>query len=141
MPQAGEIYYHPDYIFPDGDQKNKYVLIMGVRKSGDFILARTTSRENLRVTHPRCSHTFPYPGFYVGTANGLFSMDTWIVLDRLDDYDEIYFTNKIRNGQINFVGILADELFCDLLDCAVRSNDVTREQEQRMLDLRTEKCS
>ncbi|OAD23240.1 hypothetical protein THIOM_000935, partial [Candidatus Thiomargarita nelsonii] len=109
MPQHGEIYYHPDYIFPDGDQRNKYVVIVGVTRSGDFILARTTSRVNLRVTNPRCSHAFPYPGFYVGTANGLFTMDTWIVLDRLDDYDEIDFTTKIRNGQINLVGILPDE--------------------------------
>jgi len=68
-------------------------------------------------------------------------MDTWIVLDRLDDYDEIDFTTKIRNGQINLVGILPDELFCDLLDCAISSDDITKEQEQRMLDLRAEKCS
>jgi hypothetical protein len=46
-----------------------------------------------------------------------------------------------RNGQINLVGILPYELFCDLLDCAIRSDDITKEQEQRMLDLRAEKCS
>jgi hypothetical protein len=142
MHEAGEIYYHPGYVFPDGEQRDKYVLIMGITRSKDFILARTTSRKNLRVTNPRCSHAFPYPGFYVGTANGLFAIDTWIVLDRLDDVDGIDFVTKIKNGQINLVGILPNDIFCDLLDCAVRADDITREQEQRMLDVRAEKkCS
>jgi hypothetical protein len=40
------------------------------------------------------------------------------------------------------IGILPNDIFCDLLDCAVRAYDITREQEQRMLDVRAEKkCS
>jgi len=141
MPQTGEIYYHPDYIFPDGGQKNKYIVIMGVTRGGDFILARTTSKKNLRLTNPRCSHAFPYPSFYVDTAKGLFSIETWIVLDRLDNYDAIDFRTQIRKGKINLVGKLPDDLFCDLLSCAVRADDITREQEQRMLDILSDKCS
>ncbi len=43
MPQVGELYHHPRYVFPDGSQKNKYVLLMGKTRADDWILAVTTT--------------------------------------------------------------------------------------------------
>jgi hypothetical protein len=138
MPQPGELYYYPNYVFPDGNIRDKYVLLMGETRGGDWILARTTSKAHGRPQNPRCNHDNPYPSFYLDTAGGLLPLETWLVLDRLDDYDTISFSSELKAGAISLAGIIPPALFCQALDCAARADDTTREQEKTMKDLRHE---
>ena len=64
MPQPGEVYHYPDYVFPDAEQTDKYVVLLGQLPGGDWILGRTTSRSHGRPRNPRCNHSDPYPSFF-----------------------------------------------------------------------------
>jgi hypothetical protein len=136
MPQPGELYHYPNYVFPDGGQRDKFVLLMGKTRADDWILARTTTQPHGRSHNPPCYHGDPYPGFYINTAGGLLPKTTWVALDRLDDYDTRDFDTKAAQGKIALVGKLALNTFCQLLDCAIRAQDITAIQERAMRDLR-----
>lgn len=136
MPQAGELYHFPNYVFPDGDQRDKFVLLMGRTPSDDWVLARTTTKAHGRSHNPPCYLGDPYPGFYIDKADGLLPRPTWVMLNRLDDYDARDFDAKIVQNQITLIGNLPLNVFCQLLDCAVRAQDITRIQERVMRDLR-----
>lgn len=129
MPAIGEVYYYPNYSFPDGGEKNKYVVIMGTTVYGDFVLGRTTTKENLRVRNPACDHTDPYPGFYLNRADGIFYRDSWLALDRLDDHEEDSFNHAVTQNSVSLVGVLSRSLLLDLLDCARTANDTTKAQD------------
>lgn len=136
MPQAGELFYYPNYSFPGGEKGDKYVLLMGQTRGDDWILARTTSRAHGRPQNPRCCHDNPYPSFYLDRAGGILSVDSWLVLDRLDDHDAEEFKTRLKSGLIKLVGLIPRHLFCEALDCAARADDTNRAQENAMKDLR-----
>ena len=100
MPQPGELYHFPDYVFPDGGQRNKFVLLMGKTRADDWILARTTTQPHGRSHNPPCYLGEPYPGFYIDKCDGLLTQPTWITLNRLDDYDARDFDTKVAAGDI-----------------------------------------
>lgn len=138
MPQPGELFYYPNYVFPDGSQRNKYVLLMGQTPGGDWILARTTSRAYGRPQEPRCHHGNPYPSFYLDTASGILPLVSWLALDRLDDHDAEEFRIRLEAGQIQPAGAMPRTLFCEALACAASADDTRRVQEHAMKDLRAE---
>lgn len=138
MPEPGKLYYFRDYVFPDGEQQHKYVLLMGKTKSDDWILARTTTKQNARPKDPACYLGYPYPGFYLDRAGDLLPLASWLVLNRLDDYDALDFVAQTTNGSVNLIGAFPPDLFCEALACAARADDTTREQDRVMRDLRVE---
>lgn len=125
MPRPGELFLYPRYVFPDGEQRDKYVLLMGQTRSGDWILARTTSRAHGRWQEPRCHHGNPYPSFYLGTAGGVLSLESWLALDRLDDHDAEAFRARLDTGQVRPVGAIPRLLFYDALACAASADDTS----------------
>jgi len=136
MPQGGEVYHYPGYVFPDNATKDKYVVLMGQTISGDWIVARTTSRGNGRSINPACSYGPPYSSFFLGKIQDIFVRDTWLVLDRLDDHDERDFDQKIATKGINLIKPLPTQVFCEALTCAMAAEAATRQQERAMHDLR-----
>jgi hypothetical protein len=138
MPQAGELFHYPSYVFPDGSQRDKYVLLMGQTRGSDWILARTTSRAYGRPQEPRCHHGNPYPSFYLDTASGALPLASWLALDRLDDHDADEFRARVKAGQIQPVGAIPRALLCEALSCAASADDTRSAQKRAMKDLRAD---
>ena len=136
MPLAGEVYHYPAYVFPDGEQANKFVVLLGQISGGDWILGRTTSRQRGRPMNPPCNQSEHFPSFYLGPLNGIFLAQTWLVLDRLDDHDQTDFVGAIRSGAVELVGALPLQLLCAALSCARGAEDTTQFQAEAMSDLR-----
>lgn len=134
MPEVGEIYYYPNYEFPDGAKRHKFVILMGQTSFDDWVIGRTTSKSNLRVRAPLCSLAPPYPGFYMAKAGNIFPLDSWLALDRLDDHDIAQFNSLIAKNVISFHARLPNTVLLDLLDCARRSEDVTKAQDRAIAD-------
>jgi hypothetical protein len=136
MPQAGEVYHYPAYVFPDGEQDDKFVILLGQIPGNDWILGRTTSRQHGRPVTPPCNQSNAYPSFYVGALQGVFHCPTWLALDRLDDHDQSDLAAKIQNGAVELIGSLPLALLCAALSCARGADDTTQLQAQAMSDLR-----
>ena len=136
MPQAGEVYHYPAYRFPDGDQDDKFVVLLGQIPGGDWILGRTTSRQHGRPTVPPCNQASGYPSFYIGPLQGVFPRPTWIALDRFDDHDQVDLETKITCGEVTLIGNLPLPVLCAVLACARGADDTTQLQANAMSDVR-----
>lgn len=136
MPTAGEVYHYPAYVFPDGEQDDKFVVLLGQIPGGDWILGRTTSRQHGRPTVPPCNQTSNYPSFYLGQLASIFSKPTWLCLDRLDDHDEADLEARVASGAVELVGVLPAQVLCAVLACARGADDTTQLQASAMSDLR-----
>lgn len=141
MPQAtkgahpGHIYHFADYVFTDGASKNKYLLLLAVSRSGDYIFRLLTSRSHGRSIHPPCHHGNPYPSFYLDTAGGMLPKQSWLDLCKQDDYDQQDFDSELSTGRINLIGSVPAPMFRAALQCVAGADDTTYAQEQALRDM------
>lgn len=127
--KAGQIWCDQEYYL---DQKtkqfqSKYVLTLAIADHGDIVHAVFTSKANGLTDKPACSTGIPRAGFYIGTIDKLFHKETWVdfssiqILDYKDLQNHLNTKKKISIGET-----LNAKLFCEILRCAVQSEDITR---------------
>jgi hypothetical protein len=128
----GRIFRHERFYLDreTGLLKPKYFLILAVEASGDCIARLLTSRAHVRPREPRCFHGMPYPGYFLGIPGQGLEFPTWVDLRFLQDFDCLDFQRLVDSRVISEVFDLASETFVDLLDCAARADDTTRQQER-----------
>jgi hypothetical protein len=137
MPQAkpGHIYHFANFLFTNGESKNKYLLVLAVSRSGDYIFRLLTSRQHGRPTSPPCYCGNPYPSFYLHRAGGLLPKDSWLDLRKQDDFDGMAFDSKLSTGIVTLVGAIDKPLFRAALECTAQADDTTFAQEQALRDM------
>lgn len=131
----GHIYHFGNFVFNNGESKNKYLLVLAVSRSDDYIFRLLTSRQHGRPTHPPCHCGNPYPSFYLDTAGGILSKQSWLDLGKQDDYYGPSFDSKLSAGQITLIGPIGKPLFRAALECVAQADDTTFAQEQALRDL------
>jgi hypothetical protein len=136
--QSGHIYYFRDFLFTNGERKNKYLLVLAASRSDDYIFRLLTSRPHGRSTNPPCHHGNPYPSFYLDTAGGILPKESWLDLRIQDDYDKSDFDSMLSSGRISLIGSIPKPLFCAALGCVAEADDTTYAQEQALRDLLSE---
>lgn len=136
--QPGHIYHFSDFLFKNGESKNKYLLLLAVSRSDDYIFRLLTSRPHGRPTDPPCYHGNPYPSFYLDTVGGIMPKVSWLDLGKQDDFDKSDFDSMLSTGQISLIGPVSKPLFCAVLGCVADADDTTFAQEQALRDLLSE---
>lgn len=136
--QPGYIYHFSDFVFTNGERKNKYLLLLGLSRSDDYIFRLLTSRQHGRSTNPPCYHGNPYPSFYLDTIGELMPKPSWLDLGKQDDFDRPDFDAMLSSGQITSIGPIPEPLFCAALECTAEADDTTTAQERALRDLLSE---
>lgn len=134
-PQPGDVYHFPDYVFPDGETRDKLVVLLALTRADDWVLARTTSRQHGRPADPPCYHGYPYSGFYLHRADGVLRLPSWVPLDRFDPADAQEFGRYVAENRVTRKGRLQIPLFIALLECCAQVEDLQRMQEEAIRDV------
>jgi hypothetical protein len=128
----GRIFRHEQFYLDrdTGLLRPKYFLVLAVQSSGDCVARLLTSRAHGRPEDPPCFHGTPYPGFFLGIPGQGLGARTWVDLRPLEDFDGLDFQHLIARGLISEIFDLPTTTFLDVLDCAARADDTTRNQER-----------
>lgn len=128
----GRIFRHEQFYLDrdTGLLRPKYFLVLAVQSSGDCVARLLTSRAHGRPEHPPCFHGTPYPGFFLGTPGQGLGVRTWVDLRPMEDFDGLDFQRLMARGLVSEVLELPTATFLDVLDCAARADDTTRNQER-----------
>jgi hypothetical protein len=120
-----------------GECQRKYVLVIAIdAASQDAVTAVFTSKPNGLTEQPACSSGPPRAGYFVGTPGGVLAKPTWVEFTSLDLLDVADLKRHIRQGRKALTEqALTIEVFCSVLRCALRSDDVTRRQARLISDL------
>jgi hypothetical protein len=126
------IYRHEQFYLDrdTGLLKAKYFLVLAVQSSGDCVARLLTSRAHGRAEQPPCFHGAPYPGYFLGIPGQGLGVRTWIDLRFLEDFDGLDFQRRMARSLISEILDLAIATFVEVLDCASRADDTTRNQER-----------
>jgi hypothetical protein len=128
----GRIFRHERFYLDHetGLLKPKYFLVLAVQSSGDCVARLLTSRAHGRPEAPPCFHGTPYPGFFLGIPGQGLGVRTWVDLRPLEDFDGQDFQRLMARGLVSELLDLPTATFLDVLDCAARADDTTRNQER-----------
>jgi hypothetical protein len=132
MALPGEVYRDDAYPITEGT-KTKYIVLLCQDRAGDWVYALSTSQQHGRSENPRCNHG-TLPSFYLGIVAGIFPIPTWIDLMHPCVEDSTDLAKKIRAQKWTSRGMVPQELFKLLLDCASRAEDFDPRQAQSLRD-------
>lgn len=131
--KPGTILHDIKFRFSDGETGNKLlVLLTPLVDSYYYIAAKTTSKEKYKNRNTGCQHADKHPNFFIPTKTSPFKMDTWI---SLNEFYEIKSTDLIQRhfaGEVKTIGNLENVLTTKLLNCVLKSEDITLHQELKI---------
>lgn len=124
----GDILFHRDFLFADGQSADKYLVVLG--KSASHVVAvKTTSRGSRYRNDHGCQAGNHYPAFLLTKGCCCLPSSTWVCLN---DFYEIGLTDLSKaqvGGAVYRYGCLDKELARDLQACAATCDDVSGAQE------------
>ena len=134
--QSGALYRHEAFYRSNetGQPEAKYLVVLAILPSGDFVARLLTSRQHARPEKPVCFHGRPYASYYVGVLGAPLSLKSWVDLRYLDDFDEIEFRRRLNTRRITPVMHLPRAMLAELLACAAGAEDTTQLQERAIRD-------
>ena len=120
-----------------GECQRKYVLVLAVDSIGkDCVTAVFTSKPNGLAESPACSSGPPRAGYFVGVPGGVMNKPTWVEFSSVEMLDDTDLQRHINgNRKTLLMQRLEPPVFCGILRCALRSDDLTRRQARLLGDL------
>ena len=115
MPRAGQILYHKNFIFIDGNTGTKLVVVLNTGDNSETSLVLKTTSQSARYSYttPGCNSCKCVFCIITECGQG-FDDDTYIQMDNIYPINVEQLLNK---KQVSFVGHLSDVCFANLKRC------------------------
>ena len=124
----GSILCDNEFKYRDGTIGKKILIVFNDGTTGYYIVVKTTSKAHYKGITLGCQLTDRYPNFFLPKGSTCLKLDTWVMLDQFFDLTAHKLLTKSFSGQINRIGLLPDDIFLDLIKCAIDCDDITLEQ-------------
>lgn len=124
---VGDVLHDPSFVFRDGERGNKLLVVLGLSET-ICLVARTTSKQHRKSRDYGCQPDDFQANFYLPREARIFLDDTWICLDYLTELDARALIPTIGKT-IKLKSRLTRGVLRDLLECVLRSEDITKAQE------------
>jgi len=131
--QPGHILFHRDFVFHDGAQKDKYLVVLAAHQS-NIVVAKTTSKGHHYRNDFGCQSANRFPAFYLPRGSCCFRTDTWICFEEFYEFKAQELTQRIVSTIVNQYGLLGNELTRDIQFCAMGCDDISAYQEKMVKD-------
>lgn len=115
MPRAGQILYHKNFIFIDGNTGTKLVVVLNTGDNSERSLVLKTTSQSARYSYttPGCNSCKNVFCIFKECEQG-FPQDTYV---QMDNIYPINVEQLLNNKQVSFVGHLSDVCFANLKRC------------------------
>lgn len=123
----GSVFFDPTFTFFDGDQSPKLFVLLTVASGGNLLTVRTTSKFKGKGVLDGCQINDKQPNYYFPHGSSLFNLDTWVLLDDIYEFSPFEITKKLKMESIKLKFIVSENKLIDLLECAVKSEDISIE--------------
>jgi len=126
----GSVLHDPEFHFHDGEIGNKLFVILNDGKAGFYVAVRTTSQAKDKSKSEGCHLDDRQQNFFIPRFKACFSKDTWICLDDFYEFRPEELLRGRFRGRIQTIGTLPAMITKKLIECALRSDDITGLQAQ-----------
>ena len=115
MPRAGQILYHKNFIFTNGNIGSKLVVVLNTGDNSEISLALKTTSQSARYPYatPGCNSGKKVFCIFKECKQG-FPQDTYV---QMDNIYPINVEQLLNNEQVSFVDHLSEVCFANLKRC------------------------
>lgn len=115
MPIAGQVLYHRNFIFTDGDTGDKLVIVLNTGENTETSLVLKTTSQSARYSFvtPGCKSNKKVFCIFTDCEQD-FPEDTYI---QMDNIYPINVEQLLKNKQLSFVNHLSEICFTNLKRC------------------------
>lgn len=110
--------------------ERKYWIVLALSPGlDDLVTAVFTSKPNGLMERPACSLGPPRAGYYVGAPGDVLIRPSWLDFSSVRYLDTYDLQLHMEQGRTYFTGqVLPSDVFCEILRCALQSEDITKRQ-------------
>ena len=122
---SGAILYDEAFKYSDGSVGEKLLIILNNGENDSYIIVKTTSRNTFKSSKFGCQLEDKYPNFFLPKGSCCLHKDTWIELDYYSEFRVYDLLKGHFSKQIKQISSLNPKITCLLLECAIRSSDIS----------------
>lgn len=130
--QKGEIFFHKNLLFKNGETGEKYLVLMNTpTKQDKYVFCKTTTQQKTKSKNPGCN-----PGelvFFIPAQKDWFPKDTWIQLHEYYQFHAVEAIQDYWDHNLLEKGVLQDLTIRQLVNCVKRLEDVEEESLELIL--------
>lgn len=126
--EKGTVLFHTKFQYTDGNIGEKLIIVLTIPDNTDtsFLICKTTSRNKHNIIYKGCYSDKNI--FFITPDESCFNKNTFVQFDKSSLFeiklDRLF--NAHRDGNMNEIGILSDELYYNLIQCIKNSEDVIK---------------
>lgn len=133
--KPGTLLCDDQFKFSDGSERKKILVVLNDGAVGYYIIIKTTSNQKFKGVKFGCQSRDRYPNFFLPQASSCLHKDSWLMLNEFFSFELGEFCEKILSKKIVQIGVLRDDIFPLLLDCAIHCDDITLVHRRALEDL------
>jgi len=121
----GDILYHREFKFFNGDASNKLLVILNTPPKIEvpYLVSKTTSNQQNKPQDPGCHLRESL--FLIKANYDFFKKDTWLQFYDLYELDGRDLLKDKFNGLVELCGTLREQTINEVLNCIRKSEDVS----------------
>lgn len=123
----GTLFFDPHFRFHDGEEGKKILITMGALQ-GVTLVVKTTSQNRRFRNDYGCQADCRYPNFHLTKGCCCLPKSTWVCLDEFYEFKGTDLLQKHFSGDIHRIGQLTDAITMELMECALKSDDISPRQ-------------
>lgn len=120
----GTLLFAPHFRFHDGGQSPKILVVLGTRQ-GVTLIVKTTSQSARFRNDWGCQVDHRYPNFHLVQGCCYLTKPTWVCLDEYYEFKESELLQQRFSGDLAPMATLPDSITVELMECALRSDDIS----------------
>ena len=117
----GSIIFHKDFTFYDGEQADKFLIVLNDGNKRPYLVLRTTSRQKSRPNKEGC-HA-PKGCYFLPEKKDWFKFDTWVLLYEPYEMNAQAFLKAKFAGHAEVKATLKPDLLRAIINCFSRTDD------------------
>lgn len=121
----GDILYHREFRFYNGDTSNKLLVILNTPPKIEipYLVSKTTSNPERKPQDPGCH--LPESLFLIKANHDFFAKDTWLQFYDLYELNSKDLLKDKFDGLVEVCGCLREQTINEVTNCINRSEDVS----------------
>lgn len=123
----GILFFDRHFRFHDGEEGQKILIALGTAH-GVTVVVKTTSQARRYPIDYGCQAEHRFPNFHLVKGCCCLPKPTWVCLDEYYEFKDSDLLQRHFSGDINRIGALTDAITIELIECALRSDDISPRQ-------------
>jgi len=122
--KRGEVIFSKRFTFPDGGASEKLLVVLNeATVTTHYLLLLATSQQRKKKSDPGCYAKDNY--YVIHPKTDWFNKVTWIMFDRVIEYDFARELSEHFKGNLETMAILKENTIRAIINCIKQSDDIT----------------